>query len=622
MLGNLPRVWHRQPLVAVFVVLAMVSAAAFLSACQHGTTDTSPTATPPSATAPLDVKRAEVVYQAGDSGAEEALGEGARRAVRKDDRLRLKEQAEAWLTLRAYVIRLYRDTEVKARAQEGITAINSLHLAFGALFAEQNAEARAQEHVQIVTDAAVITSLDTEFFVYHDSTSRTTWVVVLRDKVEVQGAGRATSVSAGWQTWVEAGQPPAPPVLALRNEIGQRFPRVDDLTNGALADGRVLPNLTRCIVSRDAVVSVEVRAQPTGNAVVIALVPRDRLFGAVARTEAADWVYGYGGDQRTIGWVRVEAVQCEAPIASLPVQPGLPLQATATPTPAGPPSVTPLPPLTPTATRCQDAARYVADVTIPDGTELKAGTGFTKTWRIRNTGTCPWEPDYQLVFVNGAALGGRSAPLGQTVLPGQTVDVSVQLVAPMAPGTYKGEWQMRNSVGAPFGQTITVVIVVPGPITPTPTPRPTRTATLPPTRTPTRTPTPTPTMPLLQIVSVEAAPNPVTYGGDCGIQTLTVNVIVNLDRSRVREVRLSYRYRSDNDTSPWRSMPMNKPTPAPAPSAFFIGSDYTAQISVGREWPFRVGGKAAVEYQVLAVETDASLDQTTVQSVAAVYCLR
>ena len=37
--------------------------------------------------------------------------------------------------------------------------------------------------------------------------------------------------------------------------------------------------------------------------------------------------------------------------------------------------------------------------TIPDGTRIKRETVFDKTWRIKNTGTCLWGPDIELVWL-------------------------------------------------------------------------------------------------------------------------------------------------------------------------------------------------------------------------------
>jgi hypothetical protein len=46
---------------------------------------------------------------------------------------------------------------------------------------------------------------------------------------------------------------------------------------------------------------------------------------------------------------------------------------------------------------------FVVDVTVPDKTVLAAGQTF-KVWRVRNTGTCTWGADEELVFVRGEAM--------------------------------------------------------------------------------------------------------------------------------------------------------------------------------------------------------------------------
>ena len=118
---------------------------------------------------------------------------------------------------------------------------------------------------------------------------------------------------------------------------------------------------------------------------------------------------------------------------------------------------TPTPP--PTGTICDDSA-FVTDVTVPDGTTVKAGQPFTKTWRIRNSGTCTWSAGYRLAFVGGEALGGTSTLLGKSVPPNGQTDISVTLTAPSSNGTYKGDWRMHNASNVAFGSTIYVVVKV------------------------------------------------------------------------------------------------------------------------------------------------------------------
>jgi hypothetical protein len=125
--------------------------------------------------------------------------------------------------------------------------------------------------------------------------------------------------------------------------------------------------------------------------------------------------------------------------------PGLPLPtSTALGTPA---TITPRPPVA----RC-DAAAFVKDVSIPDGTTLSRNTAFTKTWRLQNVGTCSWSSAYRLVFVSGDAMSGpSSAALPGNVGPGGVVDVSVNLTSPGTDGHYRGYWKLRNASNALFG---------------------------------------------------------------------------------------------------------------------------------------------------------------------------
>jgi hypothetical protein len=107
----------------------------------------------------------------------------------------------------------------------------------------------------------------------------------------------------------------------------------------------------------------------------------------------------------------------------------------------------------PTSTpRCVDSASLVKDVTIPDGSRMEPGESFTKTWRMRNTGTCTWTDTYDLVFLSGHHLDASTVvPLQGNVAPGQVVDLSARMKAPKATGTYWGYWILRNEVGAIFG---------------------------------------------------------------------------------------------------------------------------------------------------------------------------
>jgi uncharacterized protein YkwD len=108
------------------------------------------------------------------------------------------------------------------------------------------------------------------------------------------------------------------------------------------------------------------------------------------------------------------------------------------------------PPATPRPTNppdCTNRATFVADVTIPDNSEVGAGTLFTKTWRIGNLGTCTWGPDYTLTHYSDERMGALSSiPLGITP-PGGFLEVSVDLRAPNSIGTHRSNFVIKNPAG-------------------------------------------------------------------------------------------------------------------------------------------------------------------------------
>jgi polar amino acid transport system substrate-binding protein len=163
---------------------------------------------------------------------------------------------------------------------------------------------------------------------------------------------------------------------------------------------------------------------------------------------------------------QIEPIPTPAPVPTLPP----------------PPTSTPGPTATPAPAPCVNAATFIEDLNYDDQNMtappvLQPGQAFTKGWRFRNSGNCNWAASFFLGFAFGnvpaAQMGGQPTPVGRVVAPGQTADISVNLVAPNAPGTYQGFWQMNDANGTPFGERVWVGITVPG--QPTPTPAPTAT---------------------------------------------------------------------------------------------------------------------------------------------------
>ncbi|MGB8214753.1 MAG: NBR1-Ig-like domain-containing protein [Anaerolineales bacterium] len=140
-----------------------------------------------------------------------------------------------------------------------------------------------------------------------------------------------------------------------------------------------------------------------------------------------------------------------SPTSNIPTNTLTPIS-TSTSTPTNTPAYTP----TNTPIPC-NLASFISDVTYPDNTQVAQNQAFIKTWRVKNVGSCSWNSNYLLIFDHGDGMGvtaGYTQQLTTSVVnPGQMVDLTVNLTAPAANGTYTGYWRMRDPGGVVFGIT-------------------------------------------------------------------------------------------------------------------------------------------------------------------------
>ena len=143
-----------------------------------------------------------------------------------------------------------------------------------------------------------------------------------------------------------------------------------------------------------------------------------------------------------------------------PTQPPLPTAAppTQAPSPRIVPSPTPAE-AAPAATAapaanaagCTNKAANVRDVTIPDGAVLQRGENFSKTWRIKNAGTCTWDASYTIAFNAGDRLDGKNGVTLPNTPPGADAEISVPMCASLRAGKFQGFWKLRAPNGQDFG---------------------------------------------------------------------------------------------------------------------------------------------------------------------------
>lgn len=124
---------------------------------------------------------------------------------------------------------------------------------------------------------------------------------------------------------------------------------------------------------------------------------------------------------------------------------------------AGPPTVTPMPTYTvavaPTATpKPCNKAKFISE-TVPDGSEFSPNEGFTKSWRLKNIGTCTWNTGYCIELQSGKPMGaGNTRYFTQIIKPGEFMDVVLELEAPSSDGEYTSWWQLKDDSGKKFAQ--------------------------------------------------------------------------------------------------------------------------------------------------------------------------
>ncbi len=134
-------------------------------------------------------------------------------------------------------------------------------------------------------------------------------------------------------------------------------------------------------------------------------------------------------------------------------------QPTPTPTPA--PTAVPRPTATlvpGTTEKCPDA-KFVADVTVPDGTQYDKGKDFLKTWKMQNSGACDWPDGTVAAYASGEKMGAPDSVKIGAVKSGNSVEISVKMKAPDQDNNFKATWRLVDDKGNLFGEAFTVVIV-------------------------------------------------------------------------------------------------------------------------------------------------------------------
>jgi len=185
--------------------------------------------------------------------------------------------------------------------------------------------------------------------------------------------------------------------------------------------------------------------------------PRSTVSPAGLYTQAAETLKAQFTDTGGI-YAFATMTAWARPSTSLPT--GLPYYSTPIPPSATSviPTVTPIPsatPVTPTPSQIAGScnrATFVKDITVSDGTVFLPGSQFTKIWRLKNTGACNWDNKVALIYIGGDYMGSpKTYPINSLISPGESVDISVALVAPENSGKYTSRWMLMDTSSQLFG---------------------------------------------------------------------------------------------------------------------------------------------------------------------------
>eukprot|EP00656_Telonema_subtile_P025662 TRINITY_DN276_c0_g1_i6.p1 TRINITY_DN276_c0_g1~~TRINITY_DN276_c0_g1_i6.p1 ORF type:complete len:872 (-),score=380.13 TRINITY_DN276_c0_g1_i6:206-2821(-) len=96
--------------------------------------------------------------------------------------------------------------------------------------------------------------------------------------------------------------------------------------------------------------------------------------------------------------------------------------------------------------------KFVADCSLPDGTELMPGDAIAKTWQVVNSGKDQWPDNTRLQHVGSDLFEGTEASEVPCLQPGEETQLSLNnMITPNEPGRYMSHWRLATSEGNKFG---------------------------------------------------------------------------------------------------------------------------------------------------------------------------
>lgn len=101
-------------------------------------------------------------------------------------------------------------------------------------------------------------------------------------------------------------------------------------------------------------------------------------------------------------------------------------------------------------TGCENRIGFVSDITIPDGTPVHANEIITKTWRLKNIGTCTITKNYKIVWADTTFVNPQKLfDFNTEILPGEEKEVSITFPV-IGNGKTRINFKFAGLDGVPF----------------------------------------------------------------------------------------------------------------------------------------------------------------------------
>jgi hypothetical protein len=109
-------------------------------------------------------------------------------------------------------------------------------------------------------------------------------------------------------------------------------------------------------------------------------------------------------------------------------------------------------------------ARFVEDVTIPDGCVVSPTASLRKSWKLENSGDNAWpEGCYMMIQAGNPSFGIQADETKITLpalQPGEQCVAEVDVRAPVVPSRYTTYWRVCDPSGTQFGHRFWIDIIV------------------------------------------------------------------------------------------------------------------------------------------------------------------